>query len=158
MACSTSGVLHGRWQAAPKAGKHKKHHRQSRDILIDYIQNASATSGILRVVVPSGEIFKGKFLQITTTSTSESIGMSWGMWDPYWGDWGPFDDPWYGGRGFTTFRKNYSGKVVATLMGNRGGTMRCRIHLAEPGEGLDGGGVLYVALVCLPNNENRLQY
>ena len=37
--------------------------------------------------------------------------------------------------------KNYSGKVIATLFGDKGGTMRCRFHLSQPAAGMEGGGV-----------------
>jgi hypothetical protein len=35
----------------------------------------------------------------------------------------------------------YSGKVVATLFGDQGDSMRCRFQLTDPQAGLSGGGV-----------------
>ena len=40
----------------------------------------------------------------------------------------------------TTFRTNYSGKVVATLFGDRGTVMRCRFRLVNPSGGMQDGG------------------
>ena len=40
----------------------------------------------------------------------------------------------------TTFRTNYSGKVVATLFGDRSTVMRCRFRLANPSGGMQDGG------------------
>ena len=132
-ACSTTGIIKGFWK--------KSKNSKSANVALKYYQNPSATSGNMAVILPSGEIFKGRFVQITSTSTSDSVGVGWGAWDPYWGDWGPYDDPWYSGGSMTTFRKNYSGKVIATLFDQKNNSMRCRIRLASPSEGLGGGGL-----------------
>ena len=49
--------------------------------------------------------------------------------------------PWIVGADVPTFVRNYSGTVIATLLGDRGGRMRCRFRLAEPEQGMSGGGV-----------------
>jgi hypothetical protein len=41
----------------------------------------------------------------------------------------------------TTFVRTYSGRVVATLFGDKGNTMRCRFQLTNPEAGLSSGGV-----------------
>ena len=41
----------------------------------------------------------------------------------------------------TTLARNYFGKVVAKLFGDRGSTMRCRLQLTNPEAGLSSGGV-----------------
>ena len=95
-----------------------------------------------RASVPSGESFSGRFVQVTSTSTSDSIGPMWSSWSsPMWNDWGPFSETWIGGPvDVTTFRTNYSGKVVATLFGDRGTVMRCRFRLVNPPGGMQDGG------------------
>ena len=101
--------------------------------------------GTLSVTLPDGESYSGRYLQITSTSTVDTLGWGWGYgygWGPYWGDWGAWGPgPWYGPADWTSFVRNYSGSVVATLFGNAGHTMRCRFHLASPELGLSGGGV-----------------
>ena len=86
----------------------------------------------------SGEGFSGRFVQVTSTSSMDSVGPMWSSWSsPIWNDWGPFSETWIGGPAdVTTFRTNYSGKVVATLFGDRGTVMRCRFRLVNPPGGM----------------------
>jgi hypothetical protein len=93
----------------------------------------------MTVTLPTGEAFAGKYVQITSTTTANTVPPA--FWGPWWGDWGPFGYPWYDGADYPTFVRNYSGKVVATLFGDRGDTMRCRFNLSGPEEGMHGGGV-----------------
>ena len=93
--------------------------------------------------MPSGESFSGRFVQVTSTSAMDSIGPMWSSWgSPMWSDWGPpFGETWIGGPvDMTTFRTNYTGKVVATLFGDRGTVMRCRFRLVNPPGGMQDGG------------------
>jgi hypothetical protein len=98
------------------------------------------TGGKIWTTLPSGETYTGKYLQITTTTEERGLSPLWTGWTPYWRDWGPFGGPWQEGPDFTAFRTNYSDKVVATLSGNQGDTMRCRLHLKEPVREMAGGG------------------
>ena len=41
----------------------------------------------------------------------------------------------------TAFVRNHSGKVVTTLFGDKGNTMRCRFRHTNPEAGLSSGGV-----------------
>ena len=99
-------------------------------------------SGQLTTTLPNGERFAGRFLQITSTSSYDAIGPIYQGFDhPMWDDWGPFGDSWVTGpTDVQTFRRNYSGKVVATLFGDRGTTMRCRFRLVNPPGGISDGG------------------
>jgi len=62
-------------------------------------------SGEITATTPDGEIFKGKY--VNKNGTSYGVGFGFG------GDGGMF-----GG-------KNYSGDMVATLIGNKGHSMQC---------------------------------
>jgi hypothetical protein len=104
-----------------------------------YKSEAFGDGGTLNVTLPGGESFSGKYTQVTSTSTADVVHPV--FWDPIWDDWGPFGNPWYPGADFSTFVKNYSGKVVATLFGDRDDTMRCRFRLSSPESGMRGGGV-----------------
>lgn len=111
---------------------------------MEFVTDTFGMNGMMTVTMPSGEVFRGRYAQISSTSGSDTLGTAWGgwgVWEPYWKDWGPHGSPWVSGDDFATFVQNYSGKVVATLFGDRGGTMRCRFQLADPGEGLAGGAV-----------------
>lgn len=109
---------------------------------------AFGNGGTMTLAMPSGEIFSGRYFEMRTSATSFGFGVGpWGWGGPWggygwggygaWGPWGPWGAwPW-GGPEVTTF---YSGRVIATLFGDRGGALRCRFHLADPGGGLGGGG------------------
>ena len=93
---------------------------------------------------PNGETFSGRYLQVTADSSAETLDPYWGDWGVGWAGWGPWSDdygPWIVGEDLPTFVRNYSGKVIATLLGDRGGRMRCRFRLAEPTQGMSSGGV-----------------
>jgi hypothetical protein len=111
---------------------------------MEYDTDRFGAGGTLETTLPNGEVFSGRYLQVTSTATADTLGAGWGGWGPwgdYWNDWGPFGSPWVGGGDYSTFIQNYSGKVLATLFGDRGDTMRCRFQLADPEEGMDSGGV-----------------
>ncbi|HUM16243.1 MAG TPA: hypothetical protein VL086_11190 [Candidatus Nitrosotalea sp.] len=97
--------------------------------------------GTLSVTLPTGERFSGRFVQITSTTAVESVGPTWASWGPAWSEWGPFGETWVSGPSdVMTFRRNYTGKVVATLFGDRGNMIRCRFKLANPPGGMRDGG------------------
>ena len=111
---------------------------------MDFESEIFGSGGTLTTTLPSGENFKGHYSQISSASGSDTLGTAWGgwgVWEPYWGDWGPHGSPWVSGNDFATFVQNYNGKVVATLFGDRGDTMRCRFQLTDREEGIGGGGV-----------------
>ncbi len=101
-------------------------------------------NGTMTATMPGGEVFTGRYLEVTSDTDAVTLDPYWGAWGVGWGGWGGWGDdygPYIGGAGVPTFIKNYSGKVIAVLLGDRGGRMRCRFHLAEPEEGMSGGGV-----------------
>lgn len=101
-------------------------------------------NGTLTAILPTGERYSGRFLQVTADTDAEALDPYWGGWDVGWDGWGPWTDdygPYIAGADVPTFIRNYSGKVIATLLGDRGGRMRCRFRLAEPEQGMSGGGV-----------------
>lgn len=109
-------------------------------VVFDFKTDRSGNGGSLSTTLPNGESFSGKYVQITSTTQQQAVDPFWTGWSPYWNDWGPFGDGWAPGRDYPTFRTNYSNKVVATLFGDKGDTMRCRFNLKDPPSGLRGGG------------------
>lgn len=111
-------------------------------ITLTYTTDRFDEGGRITGALPSGETVSGRFVQITSTSAVDSFGPMWSTWgSPMWSDWGPFGETWVGGpMDITTFRTNYSGKVVATLFGDRGTVMRCRFRLVNPPGGMQDGG------------------
>jgi len=104
-------------------------------VIFDYRSERFGEGGKISVALPNGEEFKGKYVQVTSTTTADVVEPV--FYGPVWAPWG---DPWFGTDN-QAFVRNYSGKVVATLFGNRGNTMRCRFTLADPSAGMSGGGV-----------------
>jgi hypothetical protein len=133
--CVASGAIKGRLtEPGAAATPVTLHYRSAR-----FNQN-----GILTATLPDGESFSGRYLQVTSDTDAESLDPYWGGWGVGWAGWGPWTDdygPWIVGEDVPTFVRNYSGKVIATLLGDRGSRMRCRFCLADPSQGMSSGGV-----------------
>lgn len=86
-------------------------------VKLDFKPDAIGNGGKLSTQLPSGESFSGRYAQITTSTLNLET---------------PGDD-------FRSFITNYSQEVVATLSGNRGDEMRCRLDLPPPPAGLHSG-------------------
>lgn len=149
LGCMTpqTGVIAGHWTPPGKA---------SEPIVISW-ESENETKGLMVVTLgKGGERFRGHYLRISSGTKLESAQPIVANWGPLWSgyDWGETMDPWWWGPaggmpmgGYMTaayypvFVREYTGKVVATLFGNEGHSMRCRFTLARPEEGLMGGGV-----------------
>ncbi len=125
--CSYQGAIAGRLMAPGM---------QPKPIEMEYKTARFGAGGTISTTLPDGEYFTGRYLQVTSETTADAFGPGWGgwgAWNPFWGDWD--------GGDYETFIDNYTGKVVATLFGDRNHTMRCRFQLSDPAEGMTGGGV-----------------
>ena len=134
--CASSGVINARLEIPGQTS--------ATPIQMEYTTERFGDGGTMTAKLPSGETFKGRYLQITSASSGDTLGTPWGGWGPwgaYWTDWGPYGTAWVGGMDYASFVQNYSGKLIATLFGNRGDTMRCRFRLANPVDGITSGGV-----------------
>ncbi len=130
--CTTSGIATG--QLVTQAGG-------TQPVVFDWRSDrGEPIKGRISTMLPDGTTFSGRYFQVTATIEQSSLAPLWVGWDPYWPSW---TAPWagYGGSGYTTFSRVYSGRVVATLQSPEGTRMRCRFTLADPPEGLAGGGV-----------------
>jgi hypothetical protein len=130
--CVTAGSMGGRLSVPgePVAG-----------VTFSFQSDRFGEGGRLTVPLPSGEYFTGRYLQITSTSTADVVQPISMFWGPRWHHWGPFGPPWMEEGDHTAFVRTYSGKVVATLFGDKGNTMRCRFQVTNPEAGLGNGGV-----------------
>ncbi len=126
----------------PIAGQLTMPGQPAQRVTFTYTTDRFDESGQLSVTLPSGERFAGRFVQVTSTTAVDQMGPIWAGWSaPMWEPWGPVGETWTGGPADVwTFRQNYSGRVVATLFGDRGGAMRCRFQLVNPPGGLPDGG------------------
>lgn len=100
-------------------------------------------NGTMTAVMPGGERYSGRYLEVTSETDGEALAPFWMGWGVGWDDWGSEDDSdWMiAGADVPSFTKTYSGTVIATLLGDRGGRMRCRFRLANPEQEMSGGGV-----------------
>ena len=102
----------------------------------------SGISGTMSAVIGTGtpaesnaRVFSGPFLQVTSSSRTESFEPMWHGWRRGWNDWG-----YWGMYPETAFTTHYSGKVIANLTGPDNRSLRCRFHLNSPSAGMNGGG------------------
>ncbi len=113
-------------------------------VVMTYRSQRFTNNGTLTATMPDGERFSGRYLQVTSDTDAETLDPYWGGWGTGWDGWEPWTDdygPWIAGADVPTFIRNYSGKVIATMLGDRGGRIRCRFRLADPEEGMTGGGL-----------------
>jgi len=133
--------LSGCVSRGPIAGQLQVPGQPPERVTFTYATDRFDEGGTLSVALPSGEQFTGRFVQVTSTSAIETIGPTWSSWGPMWADWGSYGDTWSGGpNDVWTFRRNYSGRVIATLFGDRGDMIRCRFKLVNPPGGMSDGG------------------
>lgn len=132
--CTASGAIQAR-VTKPDSGA---------VVQMRYRTDRFTDNGTMTAAMPDGQQYSGRFLQITSDMDAETLDPYWGGWGVGWDGWGPWTDdygPYIVGADVPTFVRNYTGKVIATLLGDRGGRMRCRFHLAEPEQGMTGGGI-----------------
>nr|WP_145546350.1 hypothetical protein [Variovorax boronicumulans] len=108
-------------------------------VLFSWRSHDGGITGTMVATLPDAT-YQGRFFQITQQTERESVVPLWDGWTegwtdwPYWG-WGPGGmDTW------TQFSTRYTGKVLANLQTDDGKRMRCRLHLAQPIQGMAGGG------------------
>ena len=131
--CASTGPIQGQLAIPGQAAPDR--------VQMTYVTDRFDEGGTLSVTLPTGERFSGRFVQITSTTAVESVGPTWASWGPVWSEWGPFGESWVSGpNDVITFRRNYTGKVVATLFGDRGNMIRCWFKLANPPGGMRDGG------------------
>ncbi len=148
-ACATTpqtGIISATWTPPDKPPQ---------PIVISWESEDAITGPMYVTLGKGGERFTGNYLRVTSGTELRTVRPILGPWyairesggwaqetDPWWwgppGGW-PLGIGWDGGY-FPEFIREYSGKVVATLFGNRGGKLRCRFTLDRPQEGLMGGG------------------
>ncbi len=129
-ACVSSGVINARLH-------------DGEPVKMAYRSERFGYNGNMTATMPSGETYSGRYLEVTAETDGEELAPFWMGWGVGWDDWGSEDDSdWMvAGADVPAFSKTYSGKVIATLLGDRGGRMRCRFRLANPEEERGGGGV-----------------
>lgn len=123
-------------------------------VVFSWKSTDGGVTGTMVATLPDAT-YTGRFFEISQQTQSETLAPMWNGWNEGWYDW-PTRNDWNAGRtegwddwpywsqpgtyGATRFITHYSGKVVANLQTNGGERMRCRFHLADPLDGMSGGG------------------
>ncbi len=97
--------------------------------------STDSISGTLTATLDNGESFQGPYFQITSDLRVERLAPLWDGWYGPLGGW-----PYWSAYAGPNFYTQYSGRVVANLLGTKGEHMRCRFRLMHPAEGMSGGG------------------
>jgi hypothetical protein len=97
--------------------------------------STASDSGTMTASLSDGTTYTGQYFQITRNTTVDSLGPLWVGWHGRWGglgwdDWGADD----------SFITQYTGRVAANLGAPSGAHMRCKFQLADPTDGMSGGG------------------
>ncbi len=96
-----------------------------------------STSGDITATFGNGDVYKGRYFQITRDTRLDRL-------DPLWTGWGePY--PRTGWRYWDRdmdreFIREYNGRVLANQHSDTGNHMRCRFTLLSPSRGMAGGG------------------
>lgn len=126
--CATSGVGSGQVIAPGKPGAEG-------EAMFVWEADADATEGTIRVALPDGRVFRGRFVQSTSATTAQGFGPDEGLYGaPY-----RWDGATAGGS--DVFVRTHSGRVLAQLDGPGEERMRCRFVLARPEAGPASGGI-----------------
>jgi hypothetical protein len=92
--------------------------------------------GEISATLDGGRSYRGKFYQISGTTSADSLSPLWQGYEPWWVDWG--------GEGYSytgpDYVKHYSGRVLAVLTDGKEDRMRCRFVLTDGAAGMAGGG------------------
>lgn len=96
-----------------------------------------SSSGDITATFGTGDVYKGRYYQITRDTRVERLDALWDGWGrPYprtgWRYWDRDMD--------REFIKEYNGRVLANLRSDEGKHMRCRFTLKSPTRGMAGGG------------------
>jgi len=127
------GMMSARW--TPSGGV-------TQSVPISWESSSSSHGTMHATLGKGGEHFNGKYVRIELgqpKAVVTNIYTDWNseIWNGYvW-------DPVVEGEvlDYDVFVNHYSGKVLATLFGDRGNSMRCRFTLQDPERGLLQGGV-----------------
>jgi hypothetical protein len=103
-------------------------------------KSSDGVSGTMSAMTPGGATYSGQYFQITKDTTVDSIGPLWSGWGVR-GDRGGWAWRYWGEDPTPDFITHYSGRVVANLAQPGGPHMRCQFQLADPTNGMNGGGL-----------------
>jgi hypothetical protein len=131
---AVGGVMAGRWFPVD---------HDSETVTVSFNSERKGQGLIHITLGRDGERFKGSYLRIDEDAPQKDLSRIHSTWTSRSFDHfeaGPYGDEWLSSEiRIPAFRRRYSGEVVASLTGDRGGAIRCRFSLERPDLGLPGG-------------------
>jgi len=129
-----TGMLPARWTPV---------HGPSQEIPFSFESETPSRGRMSTTLGDGGEMFHGSYLRLEAAAKDDLVvriydGWSGSEWEAWQG--GPEGEWAVTGITLDAFTRFYSGRMVATLDGNQGHSMRCQFRLNEPRAGLTGGG------------------
>ncbi|MFK8012700.1 MAG: hypothetical protein AB8B80_11700 [Marinicellaceae bacterium] len=106
-------------------------------VKMDYEQGVFDNDGQLKVMMPDGELFLGKFVQSSSSEFADSLILNEGLKDDAW---------------ILSGSDRVSSQTQAQLISRRGNTMECHFQLSKPDSGIKGGGIGK----CLTSNDQKV--
>jgi hypothetical protein len=94
-------------------------------------QSSNEVTGTMTTSLADGRLFTGPYFRIALETPVDQLAPLWEGWSSAvgWRHWQP------GPR----FVKQYSGKILASLVAANGDRMRCQFRLAQPSSGMVSG-------------------
>jgi len=117
----------------------------ARRVELAWTADPTGVRGTITATLPSGERFKGSFVQVThevpDTELVPMVNPIAGFTDAVAREGGTAsEDVWANAVELGWFRTEYANRIVAVLFGDRGNAMRCGFRLFDPTQGFGGGG------------------
>lgn len=106
-------------------------------VKMDYEQGAFDNDGQLKVMMPDGELFFGKFVQASSSEFGDSLILDDALNDDAW---------------VLSGSERVSSQTLAQLISTQGNTMECHFQLSKPDSGINGGGIGK----CLTSNQQKI--
>jgi len=106
-------------------------------VKMEYEQGAFENDGQLKVMMPDGEMFFGKFVQASSSEFGDSLILNEGFNDDAW---------------VLSGTDRVSSQTQAQLISRQGNTMECQFQLSKPDSGIKGGGIGK----CLTSNDQKV--
>jgi hypothetical protein len=138
-ACASApqtGIMAGRW--TPKGGV------DAQSVPFSWNSHHENHGVIHTTLGKGGEHFNGQFVLVESSTSGPVVETIYSDWyAPAWAelDWDTEGNLPGEGVELVGFVHHYTGKVLATLFGNDGRSMRCQLTLNDPRRGMVGGGI-----------------
>ncbi len=106
-------------------------------VKMEYEQGVFDNDGQLKVMMPDGELFFGKFVQASSSEFGDSLILDDALDNDAW---------------VLSGSERVSSQTQAQLISTQGNTMECQFQLSKPDSGINAGGIGK----CLTSNNQKI--